>query len=569
MIKMRKLFTKPPYDHKKILIQVFYTAFLCFICLSSLAGYAEPRQSFVEVNTFEKLKQELEKNTPQTILIQDNISMTANIKISSDHNLQIAGGKTLNTDNFQISVPKEKTLTLGNENNPAQGHIIINNTGRTALYSEGAVINHLRIEIDIPEGSFLSNGVSGIYCSGIFQNGKNAFIRVKGNLGQSIGLNIDGKLILDNSRLILENSGGNGLWISKKENSFSMQNSTVEIKTSAGKPFHFPNAATILSVHGESKLILHSDARFNFAQEISDRGKIFSSNTLTTVLPDNVLADENHLTAGEYIWNGAHFEKTCDITLDTQGGTTTTNKLKTDSYGKLHTLPVPHKDGFEFKGWYTEQNGGNKIDFETIFLQSSTVFAQWEQISTPKNDEETNSQKSLNHSVRSSVRPDPIADKNIATPLKEERIVPIRQTFFFKVGSKNYRIQKDNQRFEQTSEAMPFIHNGNSMLPLKTVSDILQFNIEFDSKNKVIRFLARNDEIKKEPPIMEWLILQKKIHIQKEAFSTTQDILNINGRTFVSADDIRLAAQKVGIDLKIQWENNTKQLILSYENYNP
>ncbi|MDO4712047.1 MAG: stalk domain-containing protein [Peptostreptococcaceae bacterium] len=566
---MRKLFTTSLDNHKDMLIKILYTAFLCLICLSPLTGYTESTQNFVEVSTFEELKRELEKNTPQSILIQENISMTANIKISSDHSLQIADGKTLSTDNFQISVPKEKTLTLGTENNPAQGRIIIRNFSRTAIYSNGNLNNHLSLEIEIPDDKFLSNGVSGIYCNGIFQNGKNSFIRLKGNFGQSSGLNINGKFILNDSRMILENSGGNGLWIAKKEDGFSMQNSTVEIKTSAGKPFYFQNASTVLSVHGESKFILHSDAKFNFAQIISDRGKIFSSNTVTTVLPDHALAGENHLTAGEYVWNGAHFEKTCDITLDSQGGTLTENKLKTDSHGKLHSLPAPEKDGFEFKGWYTEQIGGNKIDLETIFLQSSTIFAQWEQISTPTNDEEANSEKSLDDPVRSSVRPDPITDKNISTPLKEKGIIPSRQTFFVKIGSKNYRIQKENRSAEYSFDTAPILHNGKTLLPVKTVADILDLTPEFDSKNKVIRLFYQNDERKKELPIMQWFLSHKKIREKEENYPAAQDILNINGRVFISAADMQLVAQKVGINLKIQWENNTKQLILSYENYNP
>lgn len=47
-----------------------------------------------------------------------------------------------------------------------------------------------------------------------------------------------------------------------------------------------------------------------------------------------------------------------------------------DGYG---SLPVPQRAGFTFLGWYTEKNGGTKVDGETaVFIPNDhTLYAQW------------------------------------------------------------------------------------------------------------------------------------------------------------------------------------------------
>ena len=69
-----------------------------------------------------------------------------------------------------------------------------------------------------------------------------------------------------------------------------------------------------------------------------------------------------------------------NITFNANGGTTSiTNKSITynSPYG---TLPIPIRNGYEFKGWYTDKTGGSEITSETIVNTTSdiTLYAQWE-----------------------------------------------------------------------------------------------------------------------------------------------------------------------------------------------
>ncbi len=69
------------------------------------------------------------------------------------------------------------------------------------------------------------------------------------------------------------------------------------------------------------------------------------------------------------------------VTFDPNGGTLAeadkTKSLTTgDTYG---TLPVPNYAGYDFAGWYTEQNGGTKIESDTTVtvFGTQTLYAHW------------------------------------------------------------------------------------------------------------------------------------------------------------------------------------------------
>ena len=69
------------------------------------------------------------------------------------------------------------------------------------------------------------------------------------------------------------------------------------------------------------------------------------------------------------------------VTFDPNGGTLAeadkTRSLTTgDTYG---TLPVPNYEGYDFAGWYTEQNGGTKIERDTTVtvFGTQTLYAHW------------------------------------------------------------------------------------------------------------------------------------------------------------------------------------------------
>ena len=81
-----------------------------------------------------------------------------------------------------------------------------------------------------------------------------------------------------------------------------------------------------------------------------------------------------------YLISGA-VARPLTVTFDPNGGTLAeadkTKSLTTgDTYG---TLPVPSYEGYDFAGWYTEQNGGTKIESDTTVtvFGTQTLYAHW------------------------------------------------------------------------------------------------------------------------------------------------------------------------------------------------
>ena len=81
-----------------------------------------------------------------------------------------------------------------------------------------------------------------------------------------------------------------------------------------------------------------------------------------------------------YLVSGA-VARPLTVTFDPNGGTLAeadrTRSLMTgEPYG---TLPVPSYEGYDFAGWYTEQNGGTKIESDTTVTVAGTqtLYAHW------------------------------------------------------------------------------------------------------------------------------------------------------------------------------------------------
>ena len=98
-----------------------------------------------------------------------------------------------------------------------------------------------------------------------------------------------------------------------------------------------------------------------------------------------------------HVWGGddecdvCHYIKTSTVTeykvtLDANGGKLDGDKETaevTTKSGKIETLPVPAApEGMEFVGWFTEDNGGEKVTTATAFTSNSTIYAHYVMVYT-------------------------------------------------------------------------------------------------------------------------------------------------------------------------------------------
>ena len=70
------------------------------------------------------------------------------------------------------------------------------------------------------------------------------------------------------------------------------------------------------------------------------------------------------------------------VTLDANGGTVSPTTIQCTTGETYGVLPIPTRSGWRFIGWFDAQTGGNQIDGETQFTDTSptTLYAHWEEI---------------------------------------------------------------------------------------------------------------------------------------------------------------------------------------------
>lgn len=73
------------------------------------------------------------------------------------------------------------------------------------------------------------------------------------------------------------------------------------------------------------------------------------------------------------------------ISFDTAVTSLKVPSVKTDSNGRLSSLPSPTRGGYTFDGWFTATAGGEPITTATIFDRNTTVYAHWTYIGSNSN----------------------------------------------------------------------------------------------------------------------------------------------------------------------------------------
>ena len=70
---------------------------------------------------------------------------------------------------------------------------------------------------------------------------------------------------------------------------------------------------------------------------------------------------------------------TYNVTFDANGGSLSQTSAVTVA-GKLTSLPTPTYDGYDFLGWYTDKDSGDRVTTDTVFTMDSIIYAHWQNI---------------------------------------------------------------------------------------------------------------------------------------------------------------------------------------------
>ena len=100
----------------------------------------------------------------------------------------------------------------------------------------------------------------------------------------------------------------------------------------------------------------------------------YTEKTGGTKVTSDAIVTENQILYAQWT------VKQSELTFDANGGTVTALPKNID-YGAVYgTLPVPTRDYYNFKGWYTAKSGGSQVTNSTkMGTEDVTIYAQWEQ----------------------------------------------------------------------------------------------------------------------------------------------------------------------------------------------
>ncbi len=71
--------------------------------------------------------------------------------------------------------------------------------------------------------------------------------------------------------------------------------------------------------------------------------------------------------------------ETFTVTFNANGGTLAGETTRTtDADGRLLTLPVPTRSGYDFQGWFTAADGGDRIMSDHVYTKDTTLYAHWQ-----------------------------------------------------------------------------------------------------------------------------------------------------------------------------------------------
>ena len=111
----------------------------------------------------------------------------------------------------------------------------------------------------------------------------------------------------------------------------------------------------------------------------SKTGYTFAGWYENTEFSGNPVADVPTDSTGELTFYAKWTANTYTVIFDANGGSVDPTSAVTVA-GKLTSLPTPTYDGYNFLGWYTQKDGGDKVTTDTVFTMDSTIYAHWQNI---------------------------------------------------------------------------------------------------------------------------------------------------------------------------------------------
>ncbi len=137
-----------------------------------------------------------------------------------------------------------------------------------------------------------------------------------------------------------------------------------------------PNRTPVIQ---SNSYAINSTVNYNFYDGIlkSTKNTIVNKESYIYDIEENYEKIKNTERINNILYNTMYLGKVANVTFDPNGGTVTEREKQVEINTSIGTLPSPIRTNYEFNGWYTEKEGGRKIDSNEIINDNITFYAQW------------------------------------------------------------------------------------------------------------------------------------------------------------------------------------------------
>lgn len=147
----------------------------------------------------------------------------------------------------------------------------------------------------------------------------------------------------------------------------------------------------------------------------------------------------------------------------------------------------------------------------------------------------------------------------------EKQIVEIYAVF--KIGEKGYTMVRGGMASEYETDTAPFIKNDRTMLPMRTIGEILEMDVNFDKEKRIATFSKEEDKLNYRIDIN---IDTGEVKVNGNQFKNIKDFLEIrDGRIYISIFKITEILKYTPEEtVSLAWNNGTKEVFVYLTNRN-
>ncbi|MCI6609324.1 MAG: copper amine oxidase N-terminal domain-containing protein [Ezakiella sp.] len=133
----------------------------------------------------------------------------------------------------------------------------------------------------------------------------------------------------------------------------------------------------------------------------------------------------------------------------------------------------------------------------------------------------------------------------------------IRVFTIFKIGEKGYKIVRDKMETDYDTDTVPYIKNNRTMLPIRSIAEALQLEVNFDKETRMAIFSKPEYTMKINIDDGDVFVNDKKSGNLKEYME------NVDGRLYIAVSKVNELLKDTTEDtFQITWNPEEKEVYI-------